>query len=67
MEYFFSFPMRVNDMEAQKDGQWVVSGAVLKMNVNGSETNVTQLFDVYSENGKIMKFYVYERTNPVSE
>jgi len=64
---FFSFPMRVNDMEAQKDGQWVVSGAVLKMNVDGSETNVTQLFDVYSENGKIMKFYVYERVNPVSE
>ena len=64
---FFSFPMRVNNMESQKDGQWVVSGAVLKMNLNGSESNVTQLFDVYSENGKIMKFYVYERANPVLE
>ena len=32
---FFSFPMKVNSMESQKDGQWVVSGAVVKMNVDG--------------------------------
>jgi hypothetical protein len=60
---FFSFPMKVNDMESQKDGQWVISGAVVEMNVDGAEVNVTQLYDVYSENGKIMKFYVYERAN----
>ena len=64
---FFSFPMKVNSMESQKDGQWVVSGAVVKMNVDGAEINVTQLYDVYSENGKIMKFYVYERANPSIE
>ena len=50
-------------MESQKDGQWVISGAVVEMNVDGAEVNVTQLYDVYSENGKIMKFYVYERAN----
>jgi allophanate hydrolase subunit 2 len=55
--------MKVNDMESQKDGQWVISGAVVEMNVDGAEVNVTQLYDVYSENGKIMKFYVYERAN----
>jgi hypothetical protein len=54
-------------MESQKDGQWVVSGAVVKMNVDGAEIDVTQLYDVYSENGKIMKFYVYERANPSIE
>ena len=64
---FFSFPMKVNSMESQKDGQWVVSGAVVKMNVDGAEIDVTQLYDVYSENGKIMKFYVYERANPSIE
>ena len=64
---FFSFPMKVNSMESQKDGQWVVSGAVVKMKVDGAEIDVTQLYDVYSENGKIMKFYVYERTNPSIE
>ena len=64
---FFSFPMKVNAMESQKDGQWVVSGAVVKMNVDGAEIDVTQLYDVYSENGKIMKFYVYERANPSIE
>ena len=30
-------------MESQKDGQWVVSGAVVKMNVDGAEIDVTQL------------------------
>ena len=64
---FFSFPMKVNSMESQKDGQWVVSGAVVKMKVDGAEIDVTQRYDVYSENGKIMKFYVYERTNPSIE
>lgn len=64
---FFSFPMKVNKMEAQKDGQWVVSGAVVKMNVDGDLVDVTHLYDVYSENGKIIKFYVYERSNPQLE
>ena len=58
---FFSFPMKVNDMEAQKDGQWVVTGAQVTMTVEGQDRSVIHLSDVYFENGKVDKFYVYQR------
>jgi len=58
---FFSFPMKVNDLEAQKDGQWVVTGAQVTMTVEGQEMNVIHLSDIYIENGKVNKFYVYQR------
>jgi allophanate hydrolase subunit 2 len=58
---FFSFPMKVNDLEAQKDGQWVVTGAQVTMTVEDQEMNVIHLSDIYIENGKVNKFYVYQR------
>lgn len=63
---FFSFPMKVNDLEAQKDGQWVVTGAQVSMTVEGQEMNVIHLSDIYFENEKVNKFYVYQRV-PASE
>ena len=58
---FFSFPMKVNDLQAQKDGQWVVTGAQVTMTVEGQDRSVIHLSDVYFENGKVDKFYVYQR------
>lgn len=58
---FFSFPMKVNDLEAQKDGQWVVTGAQVTMTVEDQEMKVIHLSDIYIENGKVNKFYVYQR------
>ena len=53
--------MKVNDLEAQKDGQWVVTGAQVTMTVEGQEMNFIHLSDIYIENGKVNKFYVYQR------
>jgi ketosteroid isomerase-like protein len=61
---FFSFPMKVNDMEDQKDGQWVVTGAQVKMTVEGEDMALIHLSDIYFENGKVNKFYVYQRVSP---
>lgn len=58
---FFSFPMKVNDMASQNNGQWVVSGAQVTMSVESDQLQFIHLFDVYFENGKVNKFYVYQR------
>ena len=58
---FFSFPMKVNDLEAQTDGQWVVTGAQVTMSVDGQDAQFIHLSDIYFENGKVNKFYVYQR------
>lgn len=64
---FFSFPMKVNDLEVQKDGQWVVTGAQVTMTVEGQDMQFIHLSDVYLENGKVNKFYVYQRIPTAEE
>ena len=59
--------MKVNDLEVQKDGQWVVTGAQVTMTVEGQDMQFIHLSDVYLENGKVNKFYVYQRIPTAEE
>jgi hypothetical protein len=47
--------------------QWVTSGHDVTLTVDSLEVNVVQVHDALIKNGKIQKFYVYERVKQDNE
>ena len=58
-----------NEVEDDKGNlmQWVTSGHDVTLTVDSLEVNVVQVHDALIKNGKIQKFYVYERAKQDSE
>ena len=54
---FFSYTMKLEN----QPGEWVISGAQVKKNVNGEEVTTYDVIDAYIEEGKIGAFWVYTR------
>jgi hypothetical protein len=44
-----------------QDGQWVISGSDLSLEVEGEVINASQVMDAFIKDGKVGAFYVYER------
>lgn len=58
-----------NEVEDDKGNlmQWVTSGHDVTLTVDSLEVNVVQVHDALIKNGKIQKFYVYERVKQDNE
>jgi|TARA_B110000037_G_scaffold193079_1_gene227746 ketosteroid isomerase-like protein len=54
---YFSYTMEVEG----QDGQWVISGSDLSLEVEGEVINASQIMDAFIKDGKVGAFYVYER------